>query len=197
MSAKQLHRCGDSGGRTANGKPCRFKVAEKGARCSRHNPEWAGPDPAPVDPRDKIGRPRDWDKAVLAAYFRLIGSTIAEAAKQAGTSETSLGVWESCSWWPAACRQATEDKWLSHLLSRSMRTIFRDVSEDSRLALQVTERLLPKLAPPKVRSENTNLDIDPEDLTEEELVRIGSGESPLKVLSETRAARVESDGDDE
>ena len=197
MTAGTAHRCGDSGGTTSNGKPCRFRVAKEGARCSRHDPWWAGPDPKVANPHDAIGRPHDWDKAVLAAYFRLTGSTIAETARHAGVGERSITAWESCSWWPKACAQATEDKWLSHLLSRSLRTIFRDVKEDSKLALQVAERLMPKLAPPKVRQEVTNLDIDPEDLTEEELVRIASGESPVKVLSQTRAAKVEDDGDGE
>ncbi|HSW29281.1 MAG TPA: hypothetical protein VLH75_07265 [Longimicrobiales bacterium] len=197
MSEQPPYRCGDSGGRTTTGQPCRFRVATQGARCSRHDPRWAGPDPEPSNPHDRIGKPRDWSKAVLAAYIRLTGSTIAEAAKGAGISDRTLTDWEGCSWWADACHEATQDRWLQHLLSRAKRTLFREVDTDGRTALQVIERLEPRLAPPKVRGEFTNLDVDPEDLTEEELVRIASGESPLKVLSETRSAREPGDGDGE
>jgi len=197
VSVKKLHRCGDSGGRTTQGKPCRFRVKEAGARCSKHDPRWAGPDPEPAEdgPQDEVKRPTGawWDKAVHAAYVRLTGATIAESASEAGIGERTLKRWESCSWWADACHEATQDRWLQHLLSRAKRTVFRDVDKDPRTALQILERLEPRLAPPKVRSENTNFDVDPEDLTDEELRRIASGESLVRVLSQTRSARAEGD----
>lgn len=195
MSEKP-HRCGDSGGRTKTGQPCRFRVAEKGSRCSRHDPRWAGPDPEETGPDDEVRKPKGarWDKAVSAAYLRLTDSTIAKSADGAGLGERTLKRWEGCSWWVEALREA-EERWLNHTVARAMRTVHRAAGDDVPTAMKIVERRLDRLAPPKIRAETANLDVDMAQLDEDELQELVNG-TPLMTIIARRAARMREEGEE-
>lgn len=97
---------------------------------------------------DPVDKPRDWDKAVSAAYLRLIGQSQKDAATGAGVGQRSLRRWETCSWWEDA-RDEARDRWLNDLVAESRATLFRVVQEgDGLRAMQILERMDPKMAPP-------------------------------------------------
>ena len=99
---------------------------------------------------DPVSAPLDREKAVSAAFLRLLGSTQADAASAAGVSRASLGRWEASSWWPEVQAEASA-RWLSGLAARARRGLEAGVETDGRLALQVLERLVPELQPPRAR----------------------------------------------
>ena len=100
-----------------------------------------------------VGKPRDWDKAISAAYLRLTGISQEKAAKAAGIGERTLQRWEVSAWWPDACLEASS-KWLRGLVEVSQRTLFKAIDGgDANLAFKVTERRIPELAPPKIAHE--------------------------------------------
>ena len=105
-----------------------------------------------------VGKPRDWDKAVSAAYLRLIGRSQEEAAKHAGVGERTLQRYEVSEWWPQACREA-ESRWLKGLVFISQQTLFKAIEAgDANLAFRVTERHIKALAPPSQRHEHSGPD---------------------------------------
>lgn len=117
-----------------------------------------------ADPTATVQRPMDWDKAVAAAYLRLIGHTQLEAAKGAGVGERTVARWENSSFWPEACEEAA-DRWLSHLVEHSRRSLLDGVKKDPELSLKVLERTDPRLAPPKLKAELTGKDGGPVEFT--------------------------------
>ena len=68
---------------------------------------------------DAVGKPRDWDKAMSAAYLQLFGLSQEEAAKGAGVGERTLQRWEVSDWWPKAC-EAARDQGYAHQLPRPL-----------------------------------------------------------------------------
>ena len=94
-----------------------------------------------------MARPKDRDKALSAAYLRILGHTQTEAESGAGCAERTVRQWESCSWWPEILAEA-ESRWLSGLMSKARGTLLRDM--DANLALKILERRIPELAPGRV-----------------------------------------------
>ena len=137
---------------------------------------------------DPIGAPRDREKALSAAYLRLLGSTQAEAAMTTGVDPRTLGRWESCSWWPEVQREAA-DRWLAGAIGKARRALLRALDKpDGALALKILERVVPELAPAQQRIE-LGVDIRKlnfEAMTDEQLARIAAGEHPYAVLAATR-----------
>lgn len=133
--------CGDFGGVTAKGEPCRRPSAQ-GGKCADHRDE-------PVAVRDlTVNRPQDWNKAVLAAFCWLRSEEIRASAETAGVGERTMQRWVKSHWWPDACREAT-GRWLDLLTFESMRTLMRAIAGgDADKALKVLERRLPELRPP-------------------------------------------------
>lgn len=134
-------------------------------------------------------------KALMAAVLRLQNYTQKEAAAAAGLGKRTLERYEKCSWW-AEYLQLAEDEFLGELVGESRRTVLSAVKDkggtkgDSDLAFKVLERRIDRLAPPRQRGEApSGFDVDPEDLTDEELERLVDGESILKVIAETRGRR--------
>jgi len=101
--------------------------------------------------RDPIQRPANRETALSCAYLRLVGSTQAQAAEATGVDPRTLGRWEKCSWWAEVKREAA-DRWLAGLIAKARRGLELAVPNDGRLALTVLERLIPELAPPRLRA---------------------------------------------
>lgn len=107
-------------------------------------------------PTERVcNRPRDWDKAVAAAYLRLVGLSQDEAAAGAGCGERTLARWEASIWWPEACEEAV-DRWMKALTIESRKTLIQAVKDgDAERALKILERVDRRLAPPKQQHEIT------------------------------------------
>lgn len=93
-----------------------------------------------AQPTDSISSPQDWDKAVSAAYLRMIGQSQIESAEGAGVGRRTLQDWEKCSWWEAA-RAEARGRWLQGLVDRSRATVYRAADSDVALAERVLERM--------------------------------------------------------
>lgn len=94
---------------------------------------------------DRRRPPKNWDKPVAAAYFRALGASQKVAARAAGVGERTLRDWESCSWWPEVQREALA-RWHVNIGAEARRSLLRAVKDDGKLALDVLERLDPRLA---------------------------------------------------
>lgn len=128
-----------------------------------------------------------------AAYLRIIGHTVEEAAKGAGVGERTLARWTVSPWWPDAEREA-ENRWLSGLVAHSRKAVIDAVKAgDADIGLKILERRVETLRPPTQRTENTNYELDPDDLTTDELreaiARINAGEDARHVHLDLLAKR--------
>jgi len=87
--------------------------------------------------------PKDRDKALRAAAFRMLGATQAEAATAAEVGIRSLRRWESAEWWPALCDEArtTVHLDLERLALRTVQGAMQ--SGDAATARWALERLRP------------------------------------------------------
>lgn len=105
-------------------------------------------------------KPQNWDKAISAAYIRLLGAgapkvTQAFTANQVGVAERTIRNWEAAPWWPKAQAEA-KDRWLKGGDASAMRGIhlaMNDPDDHARTARWWAERRMPGFEPPKVRSE--------------------------------------------
>lgn len=98
---------------------------------------------------DTVERPRDWDKAVSAAYLRSIGFSQPKAAASAGVGERTLARWELSAFWKDALDEA-QDRWLSGLRQNARTLLLASMASedgDPALALRVLERLEAPLHP--------------------------------------------------
>lgn len=110
---------------------------------------------------DPVGKPHDWDKAVAAAYLRMIGLSQVDAANGAGIGERTIVRWEQCSWWQDA-RDEASDRWLNDLVAESRATLMKSIKAgDPIRALQVLERRDQRLAPPAHQIEHHGPDGGP------------------------------------
>lgn len=131
-------------------------------------------------------RPRSWDAAVSAAYLRLLGHSQAAAADAAGVGERTLRGWERAQWWPRAIAEA-EARWLDGLTAAARCTLLRAVRDgDAERALRILERVMPELAPPRMRVDLSTLDYGA--MSDDALVRIAAGEFPARVLADERSS---------
>ena len=104
-------------------------------------------------PHDTVEKPQDWEKAVSAAYMRLLGAPQRVAAEAADIGARTLIRWEKSDWWPKALEEAN-DRWFHRLTSASRRTLLKAIRKGrSDQALTVLERVDPRLMPPKQRHE--------------------------------------------
>ena len=130
---------------------------------------------------DRIGRPQNRDKALSVAYLRLLGGSQAEVASAVGCHASTVLRWEQCEWWAEVRREAAA-RWLEGLTARARRGLETAVTTDGRLALQVLERLVPELAAPRL-TVGISADTTYEEMTDGQLQRIASGETPFGVLA--------------
>ena len=95
--------------------------------------------------------PRYWEKAVLCAYYRLLGATQKAAGAAVGRSERTVRVWEADSTlWTRASAEAKQ-RWLGEVTAAARQALLDNVGTDAGLALKLLERLDPDLAPPTQR----------------------------------------------
>lgn len=98
-------------------------------------------------------RPANWDKALSAAYLRLLGATQIDAAMHVGVSDRSIRAWEGSKWWPMAVAEARE-RWLKGGDSECMKKLVADMAGGKDGAITArwwAERRIPEFAPPKQR----------------------------------------------
>ncbi len=99
---------------------------------------------------DVVAKPRTWDKALSAAYLRLLGLSQEKAAKGAGIGERTLIRYEMSGWWPSACAEAV-DRWMHQLEIECRTTIMAAVKGgDVQTAVKMLERIDKRLAPPRL-----------------------------------------------
>ncbi len=153
--------------KTAKGTRCKRR-AVKGGRC--HIPGHAvGADSAP---RDRVRRPQNRDKALAAAYLRLLGGTLDQSADGAGCARRQIVEWETCSWWPELQAEARQ-RWLRDGDARTMRGLLKalgDPREYAQAAKWWADRRIPELKPPKLQTELTGKDGE----KFEQVIKIGS-----------------------
>ncbi len=98
---------------------------------------------------DVVRKPQNWDKAVSAAYLRLLGLSQGKAAKGAGIGERTIARWELSDWWPDACGEAGS-RWMQQLEIECRTTIMAAVrAGDATTAVKMLERIDRRLAPPR------------------------------------------------
>ncbi len=111
-------------------------------------------------------RPRNWDKRVSAAYFRMCGFTQKEAARAAGLSERTIRNYETHpSFFDA--KEEARNRWFVSLDVRARGALFDGLGEKGKgeLGLRVLERLDQRLAPPNQRYERTGKGGKPIEIT--------------------------------
>lgn len=93
-------------------------------------------------------RPADWDKAVSAAYMRLLGASQEASAKGVGLSRRTLIRYEASDWWPDAQAEA-DRRWLADVTAATKARLLQTLRESDDLGglLRVAERLIPDLRP--------------------------------------------------
>ena len=99
--------------------------------------------------RSDAGKPRNWAKAVEAAYLRLVMPTQKEAAKAAGLGVRTLRRYELSDWWPRACAESV-DRWTQQLEIECRTAVMALVKRgDGVTVVKMLERLDKRLAPPR------------------------------------------------
>ena len=101
--------------------------------------------------------PRYWEKAVLCAYYRLLGATQKAAGAAVGRSERTVRVWEADrTLWTRASEEARQ-RWLGEVTSAARHSLLKAaLGADGDLALKILERLDPDLAPPTQRLKHSH-----------------------------------------
>jgi len=92
--------------------------------------------------------PPFYEKAVLAAYYRLLGGTQKQAGAAVGRTERTVRTWEAdVSLWSKA-REAARQRWLGEVISLARRRLLQTMlAAAADLALKLLERIDPELAP--------------------------------------------------
>src|SRR5436853_604320 len=105
-----------------------------------------------MKPAADSGLHRHWEKVVLSAYYRLLGSSQTAAGAAVGRSQRTIRVWENeAALWTRATEEARR-RWLGEISSLARRQLLKGLMDaDADLALKVIERLDPDLAPPSQR----------------------------------------------
>jgi hypothetical protein len=105
-----------------------------------------------MKPTGDPAKRRHWEKRVLAAYWRLLGSSQKAAGAAVGRSERSVWTWEQdAATWAQACAEAKQ-RWLGEVHALARRQLLKAMmTADGDLALKLLERLETELAPPAHR----------------------------------------------
>ena len=108
----------------------------------------------PAQEKATVNKPRNWEAAILCAYFYLRGYAQEKCAEEAGVGARTIKRWIKSDWWPDALDEARE-RWFSGLEVGARRTLGKamDAEDQPDLALRVLERMDHKLAPPKQQIE--------------------------------------------
>lgn len=106
---------------------------------------------------DTCEKPKDWEKAVSAAYLRYVEwrRSRKDVASALGMGERTLARWEISPWWRDAQADAMA-RWCGGVVLDSCRTVSDAINDgDVQTARWALERLMPAMAPPRVRNEHT------------------------------------------
>ena len=120
----------------------------------KKTPKKKAPAKKPAKEKATVSKPRNWDGAVLCAYFHLRGYPQERCAKEAGVGFRTLHRWMKSPWWPDALAEA-RDKWKNGLEIGARRTLGKamDSEDQPDLALRIIERIDPEMAPAKQQIE--------------------------------------------
>src|SRR5262245_48118038 len=93
-------------------------------------------------------RPRYWEKVVMVAYLRMLGSTQKDAGTAVGRAKRTVAEWEADKTTFAQAREEARRRWLGEVSDAARSGLLRALQGDAGdLALKVLERLDPDLAP--------------------------------------------------
>ena len=97
---------------------------------------------------DGMPQPPFWEKAVLSAYYRLLGGTQKQAGAAVGRSERTIRTWESdAAFWTRAT-EAARQRWLGEVIAVARRRLLQGMlTAEADLALKLLERIDTELAP--------------------------------------------------
>ena len=107
-------------------------------------------------PADAPPRPKHWERLVLFAYLRMMGSTQKDAGSAVGRSRRTAQAWEEENK-PlyAQAREEARLRWRNELTDAARQTLLRTIREGAGdLALKVLERTDRDLAPPTQRMQH-------------------------------------------
>ena len=97
-------------------------------------------------------RQRHWEKRVLAAYLRMMGSTQADAGRAVGRCKRTIAEWEADPVMWERARDEARRRWLDDLADVARQTLLATIrAGDGDLAMKVLERVDADLAPPTQR----------------------------------------------
>ena len=92
--------------------------------------------------------PAFWEKCVLAAYYRLLGSSQKVASTAVGRNERTIRNWEANTVLWARATDTAKQRWLGAVTSLARRQLLKAMGDaDGDLALKLLERLDDALAP--------------------------------------------------
>jgi hypothetical protein len=101
---------------------------------------------------DGTPRPAWWEKGILAAYYRLLGSSQKQASAAVGRNERTIRNWEANTAVWTRATQAAKERWLGEVTSLARRQLLKAMmTADGDLSLKLLERLDDALAPPSQR----------------------------------------------
>ena len=107
-----------------------------------------------------LSLPVHWERHILAAYLRMMGSTQVQAAKAVGRSVRTIRDWEAdkCLW--DLAREEARKRWMRELVDVSRGALLAKVrGGDGDLAFRILERVEEELAPPAYQMRHSG-DID-------------------------------------
>jgi hypothetical protein len=97
-------------------------------------------------------RPKQWEKWVLYAYLRMLGTTQKDAATAVGRQKRTCQEWEEHRTLYAAAKEEAKQRWLGDVIDTARGTLLKSLREgNAELALKILERVDPALAPPAQR----------------------------------------------
>jgi hypothetical protein len=101
--------------------------------------------PAPAPPR-----PKHWERLVLFAYLRMMGSTQKDAGSAVGRSRRTAQAWEENKPLYAQAREEARRRWLAEVSDAARQALLATLRQGhGELAWRVLERLDADLAPTK------------------------------------------------
>jgi hypothetical protein len=97
---------------------------------------------------DGSPRPPFWEKAVLAAYYRLLGSSQPQAGAAVGRSQRTIRNWEADRVLWARASEEARQRWLGEVIAVARRRLLQTMMQaEGDLALKLLERVDAALAP--------------------------------------------------
>ena len=93
--------------------------------------------------------PVHWERHILAAYLRMMGSTQEQAARAVGRSVRTIRDWEADKVHWNLAREEAKGRWLTELMDASRVSLLQTIrAGDGELSFRVLERTDEALAPP-------------------------------------------------